>query len=58
MILYPKELYGIPLLLRIYGSALPRSQPFAIVAVLLSVFLSTFLGEAAHALKSLIQRIE
>lgn len=47
MILYGKAWWGIPLLFRVYGSALPRAQPFAIIAVVENVLLTQFAGPIA-----------
>lgn len=40
MILYSKSYWGIPLLLRLYGSVLPRVQVFAIAAAVIALTLS------------------
>jgi len=45
MILYGKAFWGIPLLFRVYGSALPRAQPFAILAAVECIILREFAGE-------------
>lgn len=45
MILYGKKYWGVPLLFRIYGSSLPRAQPFAWLALLECALVSHYFGE-------------
>ena len=45
MIKYSKGWYGLTLLLQVYGSALPRSLPFAIFGGALAYGLSVFYGD-------------
>jgi hypothetical protein len=45
MIVYDKVLWGHPLLFRLYGSALPRVMPVAILAALYCGLLSYYLSD-------------
>jgi hypothetical protein len=42
MIIYDKSLWGIGLLVRIYGSAFPRTLPSAFITILFSLLLIYF----------------
>ena len=45
MIRYSKGWYGLTLLLQVYGSALPRSLPFAIFGAVQAYALSVYYGD-------------
>lgn len=45
MIAYDKRLYGLALLVQLFGSAVPRSLPFALFAGVLAYFLRLFCGQ-------------
>ncbi|CAD7698726.1 unnamed protein product [Ostreobium quekettii] len=45
MILYTKNYWGLPLLWRIYGSAFPRTIPFALISGVIALILEWTVGE-------------
>lgn len=45
MILYEKRFYGLALLFQLFGSAVPRSLPFALFGGLVAYILRLFYGQ-------------
>lgn len=43
MILYSKEYYGLGLLKRVYGSAIPRALPAAIISMIWTIIIRVFI---------------
>ncbi|CAD7699638.1 unnamed protein product [Ostreobium quekettii] len=56
MILYSKNYWGLPLLWRIYGSAFPRTLPFALVSGVITLILEWTVAEDKDGVPSTARR--